>query len=184
MAMKLVLLGEGQVGKTSIVTQLVSRTFRPAMSATIGIAFQPYTLATPQGSVTIHIWDTAGQEQYRALTPMYYRSADVALLVYDVTTVESFDAMEKWLEDLKEKAPTLVNIIIVGNKIDLIDQRTISEELGKGFAQKHSVKLHMEVSAKTGQGIVELFTAAAVLGTVTAKPHSPTLLPEPESRCC
>ena len=181
--MNVVLIGEGQVGKTCIVTRLVNGSFRPSMPATVGAAFQSYTLSTPQGAVTIHIWDTAGQERYRALAPMYYRSADVALLIYDVTTAKSFEAIENWMADLREKAPALVKIIIVANKIDLCDDRTISHELGRSFAQTHAVSLYLEVSAKTGQGIVDLFTAAATLGA-TPTPTLPPPPPEPESRCC
>jgi GTPase SAR1 family protein len=144
------------------------------MPATIGSAFQSYRRSTPQGPVAMQIRDTAGQETYRALAPMYYRSADVALLVYDAKTAESRGKMA----DLHGNAVT--QIIIVGNRINVSDDQTVSQELGGGLAQDHGVKPYLEVSAKTGQEIVGLFTEAATLRAIP----TPAPPPEPESGCC
>jgi small GTP-binding protein len=186
MPMKVVLVGDTQVGKTCIVTRLVSGTFRPSMPATIGAAFQTHSLSTPQGITTLQIWDTAGQERYRALAPMYYRSAEVAILVYDVTSTESFEGMQQWVTELSEKAPSFLKVAIVGNKIDLTDDRTVAQGMGKAFAEQHGVKVYAEVSAKTGDGIVNLFTNVALLGAPSLVPATPTLSSSQgdESRGC
>jgi small GTP-binding protein len=162
-SMKVVLVGDSQVGKTCIITHLVSGTYRDSMPATIGAAFQTHTLSTTKGIVTLQIWDTAGQEKYRALAPMYYRSAEIALLVFDVTNRDSFDALEQWIHELSEKAPAFLQVVIAANKIDLKDDRVVSKEVAERFAERHNVKMYAEVSAKTGEGIVDLFSNIAVM---------------------
>jgi small GTP-binding protein len=161
--MKVVLVGDTQVGKTCIVANLVNNTFKASSPPTIGAAFQTHVMATPQGPVTMQIWDTAGQEKYRALAPMYYRSADIALLVYDVTQVDSFDALEQWANELADKAPPNLQIIVVGNKIDLVDDRVVQAASAEAWAVKQNAKCYLEVSAKTGIGVVELFEKATEL---------------------
>jgi Rab family protein len=96
---------------------------------------------------------------------MYYRSADVALLVYDVTQLESFEALEQWAAELSEKAPPNLQIIIVGNKIDLVDDRVVQVASADAWAKLHGARCYLEVSAKTGVGIVELFEKATELVT-------------------
>jgi small GTP-binding protein len=161
--MKVVLVGDTQVGKTCIVANLVGNTFKSSSPATIGAAFQTHVIATPQGPITMQIWDTAGQEKYRALAPMYYRSADIAILAYDVTQLDSFEAMEQWSNELAEKAPPNLQVIIVGNKIDLKDDRVVQADTADQWAKDHGAKLYIEVSAKTGHGIMQLFAKAAEL---------------------
>jgi small GTP-binding protein len=160
-----VLVGDTQVGKTCIIANLVNNTFKSSSPPTIGAAFQTHVLPTPQGPVTMQIWDTAGQEKYRALAPMYYRSADIAMLVYDVTQLDSFDAMEQWASELAEKAPQNLQLMVVGNKIDLMDDRVVQADTADAWAQLHNARCYMEVSAKTGVGIDRLFAKAAELFT-------------------
>jgi small GTP-binding protein len=138
----------------------------------------------------MQIWDTAGQEKYRALAPMYYRSADIALLVYDVTQRESFDALAQWCDELAEKGPSNLQLIVVGNKIDLKSDRVIQSDAGQAFAGLHNARYYQEVSAKTGDGIIELFEKAADLVTQsrTAGPDIKTeksaLVAKTESNGC
>ncbi|OHT02301.1 small GTP-binding protein [Tritrichomonas foetus] len=162
---KVVFVGDTQVGKTCIISRLTSGSFKSTNPATIGAAFQTHVMTTPQGTVTMQIWDTAGQEKYRALAPMYYRSADVAVLCFDVTNQASYEAMEQWSNELAEKAPQRMQLIICGNKIDDIDHRVISKDAGEQHAMRHGAKAYIETSAKTGEGIVELFTKAAELAS-------------------
>ena len=159
--MKVVLVGDTQVGKTCIISRLVNDVFKTNNPATVGAAFQTFTVSTATGTVALQIWDTAGQEKYRSLTPMYYRSAEIAILCYDVTSAKSFDAMEQWTNELIEKAPPNMQLIIVGNKIDLVEERVIDKATAMSFASKHGAAHYGEVSAKTGEGVKELFVKAA-----------------------
>lgn len=162
--MKVVLVGDTQVGKTCILNRLVTNTFNQMNSATVGAAFQTHVVSTPAGCVTMQIWDTAGQEKFRALAPMYYRSADVAIMVFDLTNPESFSAVEKWAEELTDKAPSGLQTILVGNKNDLTEQRRIDKKDAEELAFKHGATEYFECSARTGNGVVEIFTKVAELG--------------------
>jgi small GTP-binding protein len=155
--MKVVLVGDEQVGKTCMISYLITSHFQSTTSPTIGAAFQTYLVATSRGPITMQIWDTAGQEKYRALTPLYYRSADIAILVYDVTQIPSFNGLEKWVHELAEKAPSNLQIVVVGNKTDLADAREVNTEAARVWAERNGAKLYAEVSAKSGDGIVDFF---------------------------
>ena len=161
--MKVVFVGDTQVGKTCIITRLVTGSFRENNLATIGAAFQTHVISTDQGAVSMQIWDTAGQEKYRALAPMYYRSADVAVLCFDLTNMASFQAMDQWANELEEKAPPNLQLVIVGNKSDLAGERVVAREVAENYAKQHGAVFYKEVSAKTGDGVTELFVGAAKL---------------------
>ena len=118
------------------------------------------SVTTDKGIVSMQIWDTAGQEKYRSLTPMYYRNAHAAVLVFDVTNKESYESLEQWATDLEEKTTTDIKIFIAGNKCDL-ENRQVSEEEAREFAFKHGAICYVETSAKTGNGVLELFTKVA-----------------------
>ncbi|AGO12174.1 AaceriAEL187Cp [[Ashbya] aceris (nom. inval.)] len=177
---KLVLLGESSVGKSSIVTRFTTGEFRKNQ-ATIGAAFTTRTVQWEEDagdgseqrqvrSVTFEIWDTAGQERYRSLAPMYYRNTDVALVVYDVTEQQSFQNAQSWIDELNtyigEAQRNDVVVRIVGNKIDL-----------HGSAQQEPPFPDATfVSAKTGEGIEELFLDIAK----RVKPQRFVLQAEPQ----
>eukprot|EP00026_Physarum_polycephalum_P017366 Phypoly_transcript_18571.p1 GENE.Phypoly_transcript_18571~~Phypoly_transcript_18571.p1 ORF type:complete len:218 (+),score=40.25 Phypoly_transcript_18571:92-745(+) len=168
---KLVLLGEMNGGKTSLVYRLVKNSFHDRMEPTIGAAFVVKNLLVDGVQIKLEIWDTAGQDRYRSLAPMYYRGAAAAILVYDITRRSSFEAMRKWVQELQKQSCSSPNIIlaIAGNKCDLTAQREINQsDLDKYVAElkketKQSGKdeetfIAMECSAKTGQNVNELFT--------------------------
>ena len=191
MSIKVVLVGDTQVGKTCIISRLVNDVFKGNNPATIGAAFQTFSLTTDSGTVTLQIWDTAGQEKYRSLTPMYYRSAEIAILCYDVTNARSFESMEQWTNELVEKAPPNMQLIIAGNKIDLAEERVISEASARAFADKNGAAYYAEVSAKAGEGVKELFIKAAECAearhaaNATSRPSADLARPaEPGKRCC
>eukprot|EP01117_Protostelium_nocturnum_P014359 TRINITY_DN5463_c0_g1_i1.p1 TRINITY_DN5463_c0_g1~~TRINITY_DN5463_c0_g1_i1.p1 ORF type:complete len:213 (-),score=52.39 TRINITY_DN5463_c0_g1_i1:29-667(-) len=154
---KLCLLGDAATGKTCLVSRFCNG-FYTEHEATIGASFLMKELVI-NSDVTIkfHLWDTAGDERYHAIAPMYYRGALAAIIAYDITNLESFDRVSKWLDEIKEKmgkdAPVMA---IVGTKCDLSDSRQVTEEAGQSLADKYKI-LWMETSAKTGQNITELF---------------------------
>jgi small GTP-binding protein len=147
-------------------------------------------MSTRTGCVTMQIWDTAGQEKYRALAPMYYRSAQVAILCFDLTNSESFRATEVWAEELAVKAAEDLKTIVAGNKAYLAAHRAIDRAQGQALADRHKAAAYFECSAKTGAGIVELFTRAAELleeGHDTPVVSPFVLAPSAEKRegqCC
>ncbi|KAL6121505.1 hypothetical protein NUSPORA_01556 [Nucleospora cyclopteri] len=159
---KMVVLGHYSVGKSSIVLNFVKNEFNSNEESTIGAAFLTKTIFLRGNAIKFEIWDTAGQERYYSLIPMYYRGANVALIVYDVTSQESFETAKKWVEDLKIEKPDNFLKVLVGNKIDLDQEMVVSEELVREYAQKENL-LYYLTSAKTGINIKEVFTKIAEL---------------------
>lgn len=187
--MKVVLVGDTQVGKTCVLERLTSGMFKASNPATVGAAFKSHVMQTSHGSVSMQIWDTAGQEKFRALAPMYYRSASVAILFFDLTSQTSFQTMEHWYNELLEKGPPGMQIIVVGNKSDLVDSRSIKREDAEQFVSKHLVAFYTETSAKSGEGIIELFQRVAEFDNTENKPRpatriSPNAAKEEKSGCC
>ena len=105
------------------------------------------------------IWDTAGQEVYRGLAPMYYRSALIAFIVYDVTKNESFDSVSYWIRELKTNVEENIVILVCGNKVDLEDKRTVDFQTAQSLATENNA-LYTETSATTGQGVDRMFQMA------------------------
>ncbi|XP_040039282.1 RAB6B, member RAS oncogene family a isoform X2 [Gasterosteus aculeatus] len=172
---KLVFLGEQSVGKTSLITRFMYDSFDNTYQATIGIDFLSKTMyledrTSPQLSlsepqVRLQLWDTAGQERFRSLIPSYIRDSTVAVVVYDITNVNSFQQTSKWIEDVRTERGSDVIIMLVGNKTDLADKRQITIEEGEQRAKELSV-MFIETSAKTGYNVKQLFrrVAAALPG--------------------
>lgn len=188
--MKVVLLGNTRVGKTSMLARLTNGVFKEDTSATIGAAFQTHVISSDSGCITMQIWDTAGQEKYRALAPMYYRSANVAVLCFDITKQESFKSLELWVEELVEKGPSNLITVLVGTKSDLADSREVSQEEAESFASRNSMAFYSECSAKTGIGVNNIFTKIAEINEsnqddIQVKRIKPEEVESKEkSKCC
>ena len=146
---KIVLLGESTVGKTSIVNVAHGGEYIPEQTATIGACFHIKKMKIGEVPVKLHIWDTAGQERFRSLAPMYYRDAQYALLVYAIDNRDSFDCIEAWHQGLVEDCAVMPKVAIVGNKKDLVNERKVTVEEGKALAVKLNAAF-FEVSAKEG----------------------------------
>lgn len=158
-AIKLVLLGDSGVGKTSIVTQYVSGSAPENVNPTIGAAFVTKDVSIDGQNLELLIWDTAGQEVYRGLAPMYYRSALIAFIVYDVTKSDSFDSVSYWIRELKTNVEENIVILVCGNKIDMEDKRTVEYSTAQNMAQENGA-LYAETSATTGTGVERMFQLA------------------------
>ena len=171
-SVKLVLLGDSGVGKTSICCRFVKGLYSEYEQSTIGAAFMTRVCEFEDKSVQLEIWDTAGQERYHALAPMYYRGADCIMAVYDVTNPSSFTCAKKWIKQTREAYPEVM-IVLVGNKCDKL--ATVSVQEIADYVKHHNV-MHSEVSAKTNSGINDLFYHIARTIPITQK------FPKPRSQ--
>ena len=153
---KLIFLGDQGVGKSCILNRFMNGTFTEEYQATIGLDFQSKNVQIDNQDIHLLLYDTAGQEKFRSLIPMYTRDANIILLVYEVTSKDSFLHLNHWLNDLTTVKKDEVIFVVVGNKTDLEDKREVSREEGEQFAKDNDY-LFAEVSAKYGEGFEDLF---------------------------
>jgi len=154
--LKILIIGDSGVGKSSLLLRFVDDKFDPDQTATIGVDFKVKAITIDDNTVKLAIWDTAGQERFRTLTPSFYRGAQGVIFVYDCTRRESFNHLSTWLEEVETYA-TKSNIskMLVCNKIDM-EGRVVSRDEGLTFARRHSM-LFIEASAKTRDGVQTAF---------------------------
>jgi small GTP-binding protein len=157
-ARKVVLLGDSRVGKTSIIERQLSGCEPPTQSPTIGCLCSEVPCG--DGAAPLDVWDTAGQEMYRSLVPLYLRDARAALLVYDITSRDSFHSLGHWLDAFAAAVPSGAAVYVVANKIDLADAQAVGDADAARFAGAHGARL-FKVSAATGFGLAGLFDAVA-----------------------
>ena len=152
---KIILLGDSFVGKTSFVGQFFSEGFNPNLTSTIGVNQRSKIINYNTNYYKIQIWDTAGQERFESIPKQYYEKMEGAFLFYDITNIHSFDNMVKWLKDIYECANENLVIYILGNKVDLIEERKIPFEMGNSFAKQKNMKF-MEISCKLDLNISDV----------------------------
>lgn len=157
---KVVLLGEGRVGKTSILLRYTKGQYDDRQTSTLQASYLDKQLTVGSTEVKLSIWDTAGQERFHALGPIYYREASGALLVYDITDAESFDKVQKWVKELRKIVGSDITIIIAGNKIDLEKNRRVDEAEARRYADSVGA-VHCHTSAKANRGLDEVFSSLA-----------------------
>ncbi|TNM98478.1 hypothetical protein fugu_014724 [Takifugu bimaculatus] len=154
--LKVCLLGDTGVGKSSIVCRFVQDHFDHNISPTIGASFLTKTVPCGHELHKFLIWDTAGQERFHSLAPMYYRGSAAAVIVYDITKLDSFQTLKKWVKELKEHGPEDIVVAIAGNKNDLGDIREVPMKEAKEFAESIAA-IFIETSARNAVNIEELF---------------------------
>lgn len=169
---KTIVIGNGNVGKTSITVRYATDKFKEDYKATIGVEFTIKKIVVGNRVVKCQIWDTGGQERFSKIRPLYYRGAYGALIVFDVTVRESFLDIRRWFQDVQNYCGG-IPVILVGNKVDL-DNRFVSKNEGKTLARKLSAEYghpipYMESSAKTGKSISKLFQTLARMMVVNAE---------------
>ncbi|XP_023220728.1 ras-related protein Rab-22A-like [Centruroides sculpturatus] len=153
---KICLLGDSGVGKSSIVRRFVNNTFNPTSESTIGASFMTKNVVLDGFTFKFNIWDTAGQERYRALAPMYYRGAGASIIVYDITQNCTFAAVKSWVRELQLHGPPSIILTIAGNKCDLDDKREVPYNVAKKYAEEIGA-IFIETSALTAVNISEAF---------------------------
>ena len=159
---KVVLVGESGVGKTSIITQFIDQTFQEDQQSTTGGTFSTKSVICDNTKILkFEIWDTAGQERYRALTKMFYKDANAAVLVYDITRKDSFEELQNyWAQQIKECSPPNIILAVAANKSDLIDKEVVKEEESRAFANELGA-IYVSTTATTVETINDLFIQIA-----------------------
>ena len=155
--LKLLLLGDSSVGKTSILLKYISNKFDESSISTVGVDYMDKIIDYNKFKIKLQIWDTSGEEKFRTITKNFYRNADGLLVVFDLTKKESYDHIRIWINEAKENNDKLKTLLI-GNKLDLKDERIVAIDVAKQFAEKNNLK-YIETSAKDGTNINESFQA-------------------------
>jgi len=149
---KIVVLGQQGVGKSSVIVRYLEGTFSKNLNPTIGASFFTCKTVLDDYRIKLQIWDTAGQERFRAMAPLYYRTANAAFIMYDITSEESFQDVKNWVKELRRNSDRKTAICIMGNKADLHLEREVDTEVAKNYAASIHAS-HFETSAATGKGI-------------------------------
>ena len=156
---KVVLIGESGVGKTSIISRFITNTFSSILMSTTGASFATKSiyLEKEDRTVKFEIWDTAGQEKYRSLAKVFYKNAQVCLLVYDISRKTSLDEIKNyWFKEIKNNATDNIILALAGNKSDMYEFEEVSDEEAKNYAKEINA-IFQKTSAKTDVGVNELF---------------------------
>ena len=156
MIFKILIIGDAGVGKSNLLLRYVKNEFASDMRSTVGVEFGSKMLKIDNYDIKAQIWDTAGQERYRAITSAYYKGAKGVLIVYDITKKNTFENVDKWLNDFKMKSDDDAAIVIVGNKSDLINEREVSIEEATLKAQVNHLAF-FETSAKENENVHSAF---------------------------
>ncbi|KAL9360121.1 hypothetical protein Peur_048244 [Populus x canadensis] len=153
---KVVVIGDSAVGKTQILSRFTKNEFCFDSKSTIGVEFQTRTVTIKGKVIKAQIWDTAGQERYRAVTSAYYRGALGAMLLYDITKRPTFDHVVRWVDELRAHADNSIVIMLIGNKVDLVDLRAVPAEDAVEFAEDQGL-FFSETSAFSGDNVDSAF---------------------------
>ena len=159
---KVLLLGNSDVGKSSLILRYVDQVWSDTFVPTIGVDFKVKTLEIDNKQIKMQIWDTAGQERFRNVISSYFRGSHGILLIYDITNRDSFKNLENWLIEIEKNASQNVLKILIGNKNDLVNDREIQSEEGQAFANRNGMEF-IEISAKMNTNVTEAFEALAKL---------------------
>ena len=159
---KIILIGSSGVGKSSILQRYIQKTFNDSYTSTIGVDFFMKTINIGEKSIKLQLWDTAGTEKFRSITTGYYRGADAAFVVFDLSSKSSFKTIDDWIDNYyKYKNPdSEKNVVLIGNKVDLVDKREITQEEVEDYVKMNNI-LYFETSAKEGKNIDECFNYIA-----------------------
>ena len=153
---KIIVVGDSGVGKTNLINRFASDKFDTNSKSTIGVEFVYKALKINKDIIKVEVWDTAGQERYRAITSSYYKGAKGAIIVYDITNEDSFKNVESWMNEVMKKGQKGMELLLIGNKKDLVNDRLVSEE--KGIEKAKELNMHLfEASALEKTNVNEAF---------------------------
>ena len=159
---KIILIGSSGVGKSSILQRYIQKTFNDSYASTIGVDFFMKSINIGEKTIKLQLWDTAGTEKFRSITTGYYRGADAAFVVFDLSSKTSFKTVSEWIENYyKYKNPdSEKNVVLIGNKVDLVDKREVTQEEAENYVKDNNI-FYFETSAKEGKNIEECFNFMA-----------------------
>ena len=153
---KIILVGDTNVGKTQIIRRYVDKTFDDIYVSTIGYDLKPVNIELEDKIFKLSIYDTVGQEKFRSIIRGYFKNSACAIIVFDITNEQSFESVKQWFEECKSLGSKDIHMVLVGNKIDLEDKRKVSEEEGNKLADELGIN-YFETSAKAGKNIETIF---------------------------
>ena len=161
LSFKLIVIGDSGVGKSCLTNKATKNTFETAYNTTIGFEFFSFNIKINDKVLKLQIWDTCGQELYRSLITNFYRNSSLAIMVYSITSKESFDNIDTWLKELKLHSNPDAKVFLIGNKQDLEENRQVSTEQGNIYSKEFGFSYFAETSAKTGFNARNVFIEAA-----------------------
>jgi small GTP-binding protein len=155
---KIILIGDSNIGKSSLITRYVTNSFSDKYICTIGVDFMMKSMQYEDQSIKLQIWDTAGMEKYRQITSSYYKGTQAAIICFDLTNKNTFNSVEKWYSDFSQFHNSLFEkiIVLVGNKCDLIEERAVEMDEIENLCKLNKF-VYFETSAKTGENVESLF---------------------------
>ena len=154
---KIILIGDSNTGKTSLINRFINKRFEDKYHCTIGVDFLMKKIYIDNTLIKLQIWDTAGMEKYKQITSSYYRGAQACIVVFDLTNIESFYSLQQWVDDYCQISKNQNNIYIVGNKCDLNQDFKVSKDDIIKFCQNNNGFKFVQTSAKTGEGVDKIF---------------------------
>ena len=161
LSFKIIVIGDSGVGKTCLSNKATKNTFDDSYNTTIGFEFFSFNIKMFEKVIKLQVWDTCGQELYRSLITNFYRNASLAIMVYAINNKDSFDNIDVWLKELKIHSNPDSKVFLIGNKIDLENERKVNREQGEEYSNQNNFSLFMESSAKTGFNAQKIFIEAA-----------------------
>ena len=163
LSFKLIVIGDSGVGKSCLTTQATKNVFEESYNATIGFEFFTFNIKLNGKIIKLQIWDTCGQELYRSLITNFYRNSSLAIIVYSVTERMTFENVDLWFKELRTHSSPNVKVFLIGNKIDLADERKVQTEEGEKYIEQFKINKFIETSAKSGFNAKNMFIEAAKL---------------------
>lgn len=161
LSFKVIVIGDSGVGKSCLTNKATKNVFEESYQATVGFEFFSFNIKINDKILKLQIWDTCGQELYRSLITNFYRNSSLAIMVYAINNKDSFDNIDVWLKELRMHSNPDAKVFLIGNKIDLEDERKVEKSAGEAYTRDNNLHFFMESSAKTGMNAQNIFIEAA-----------------------
>ena len=161
LSFKVIVIGDSGVGKSCLTNKATNNMFEDSYNATVGFEFFTFNIKMFNKILKLQIWDTCGQELYRSLITNFYRNSSLAIIVYAINSKTSFESIEMWLKELRTHSNPDAKVFLIGNKVDLENEREISKEEGERFKDNNKLNFFIEASAKSGLNAQNIFVQAA-----------------------